>query len=162
MTMIVELTKSIDAINAEIKAYQELEGFEQNECHKDIVIGLKMAIKRVEHAFNWSKHGGISGYLHSLDYEQLQNAKNIVESIIKKKDDETRVKIWHVSARIHTTKWFREYDEAEQYLLDNMARFLKERAGKPSEFELDYKMVIPSELPEYFTDETPASKGEKA
>ena len=82
----IELDKSLKAINVEVRAYEEFQVYKENECHQNIVVGLNMAKRIISGAFDWSRNGGISGYINSFDYDQLQNAKNKIEEIIKKKD----------------------------------------------------------------------------
>lgn len=93
----------------------------------------------------------ISGYLDKLDYEQLRNARNIADRLIKKKDNEPKIPLWVVSDDYINYAAFTvdNYQDAVARMCDEVKKAGNNKSGMPIEMNLDKIHVRESEVSNY-------------
>ncbi len=91
---------------------------------------------------------GTRNWLHNLSYSQLEYARDTAVELIKKKDDEEKVKIWCVQTTHSSVYYFKEYDDAASKLKKLISDEIKKKRSV-RDAELIQISVRESELSEY-------------
>lgn len=115
---------------------------------------LLLTKEDMEECFNWSRRGGISGYVNSLDYDQLCRLIEVAQRLKASKDEEQKLVLHQIIAD-DDSKNFREdqLQEALTYYHQLQLRRVAENPGnlRPlQEVELRHVRVRASEYEEYF------------
>jgi len=118
--------------------------------------GFIRAREGIKDSFNWSHRGGISGYVNSLDYDQLCRLLEVANEIKQRLDDEEKLVVHRVIYWPEGGKDFRQ-----EHLQEALAHYheaqLRVAAEKPGdlralkEVELRHVRVRASEYEEYFS-----------
>jgi hypoxanthine phosphoribosyltransferase len=87
-----------------------------------------------------------SAYLDSLNYEQLQWAKEYTQKLIDKKEQDEKIRVWYVNCEITMSPWFIAKEKAKEWVKENINKLLDE--GKFPKIEIQSMHVRESELAE--------------
>lgn len=118
--------------------------------------GLMRARDGIEESFKWSHRGGISGYVNSLDYDQLCRLLEVANEIKQRMDDEEKLVVHRVIYWPEGGKDFRQeqLQEALAHYHEAQLRVVAEKPGDLralKEVELRHVRVRASEYEGYFS-----------
>lgn len=152
-----EYVKVRDSIKARIQEYlQDPEAYEQCQAWQSVVSGLRMALEELDNGFNWSRNGGISGYINTLDYYQLHYAKGEIDKLIKAKEEEEKITLYHVTTHgrlINKSFLEADYPQALDHYIEMIKKHLADPSrGRPGDVQLLKERVRQSEVAEYFEE----------
>lgn len=118
--------------------------------------GLMRARDGIEESFKWSHRGGISGYVNSLDYDQLCRLLEIANEIKARKNEEEKLVVHRVVMYAGYTENFRQdqLNKAIDCYHKELLKVAKEEDGNIAaikQVRLVHERVIASEYEEYFS-----------
>jgi hypothetical protein len=118
--------------------------------------GLMRARDGIEDSFKWSHRGGISGYVNSLDYDQLCRLLEIANEIKARKNEEEKLVVHRVVMYAGYTENFRQeqLNKAIDCYHKELLKVAKEEDGNIAaikQVRLVHERVIASEYEEYFS-----------
>jgi len=87
-------------------------------------------------------------FLGRLDYDQLLSARNMAEGLLKKKDEETRVRVWIVSGDVRNVGGFLEPNYAEAVERAHQALDEEAKTGRGFTIMVELESRRESEVPE--------------
>ncbi|WP_270832636.1 hypothetical protein [Aeromonas sp. QDB22] len=131
-------------------------GADTDDYIKGIRDGLRRARDGIEESFNWSHRGGISGYVNSLDYDQLCRLLEIANEIKARKNEEEKLVVHRVVMYAGYTENFRQeqLNKAIDCYHKELLKVAKEEDGNIAaikQVRLVHERVIASEYEEYFS-----------
>lgn len=118
--------------------------------------GLIRAREGIKDSFDWSYRGGISGYVNSLDYDQICRLLEVAGEIKARKDEEEKLVVHRVIYWPEGGKDFRQ-EQLQEALSHYHETQLRVAAEKPGDFralkevELRHVRVRASEYEGYFS-----------
>lgn len=118
--------------------------------------GLMRARDGIEDSFKWSHRGGISGYVNSLDYDQLCRLLEIANEIKARKNEEEKLVVHRVVMYAGYTENFRQeqLNKAIDCYHKELLKVAKEEDGNIAaikQVRLVHERVIASEYEGYFS-----------
>lgn len=121
--------------------------------YKDALMYLQ---EDIEECFNWTRRGGVSGYVNSLDYDQLCRLLEVANEIKARKDEEEKLVVHRVVMYAGYTENFRQeqLDKAIDCYHKELLKVAKEEDGNIAaikQVRLVHERVIASEYEEYFS-----------
>lgn len=131
-------------------------GADTDDYIKGIRDGLRRARDGIEESFKWSHRGGISGYVNSLDYDQLCRLLEIANEIKARKNEEEKLVVHRVVMYAGYTENFRQeqLNKAIDCYHKELLKVAKEEDGNIAaikQVRLVHERVIASEYEEYFS-----------
>lgn len=131
-------------------------GADTDDYIKGIRDGLRRARDGIEESFKWSHRGGISGYVNSLDHDQLCRLLEVANEIKQRMDDEEKLVVHRVIYWPEGGKDFRQeqLQEALAHYHEAQLRVVAEKPGDLralKEVELRHVRVRASEYEGYFS-----------
>lgn len=144
MSKLVDLLK--EELKEQIAHVSTLEGNEYNsqEYYNGMASGSDLLLSIIDSFFR--RNSGTAGYLNLLDEDQLAFALSHTQSLIKRKENESKIRLWSTT---NGDYWVLKKSLAVQQLKDEVAKMDVESDPDLDDFKIHTALVRESELSKY-------------